>query len=300
MEATVSAPWMCEMSKHSMRRGSSSRVSASCRDFLDGLHAGLQHAEALVVGLLRVEADEVDERALLAALRGKDLDAAAGAFGQQIREDGAVREVDRHEYGARHVVLVQVELLQQGREKGRGGEGVVRCPLSVVRWVGEDGVLFGDGRVGADLWEGVRGIGVETGKDFFGLRFGAGVVCVVRCPFFVVCCGCGVVGGCDELGQVFPEEVAAVDDFASAHVEEVHRQHAVLVVEAEDIGVLVVGGGDALLVVHLVDGDDLVAQAGRELVLLGSAASFMRAVRRASSSLGLPSRKSCTSRTVWA
>ena len=73
----------------------------------------------------------------------------------------------------------------------------------------------------------------------------------------------------DEVGQVFPEEVAAVDDFASAHVEEVDGQHALLVVEAEDVGVLVVGGGDALLVVHLVDGDELVAQAGGKLVLLG-------------------------------
>ena len=31
MEATVSAPWMCEMSKHSIRRGSSGSISASCR-----------------------------------------------------------------------------------------------------------------------------------------------------------------------------------------------------------------------------------------------------------------------------
>ena len=43
----------------------------------------------------------------------------------------------------------------------------------------------------------------------------------------------------------------------------------VLVVVAEDVGVLVVGGGDALLVLHLVDGDDLVAQPRRQLELLG-------------------------------
>ena len=30
MEATVSAPWMWEMSKHSMRRGSSGSVNKSC------------------------------------------------------------------------------------------------------------------------------------------------------------------------------------------------------------------------------------------------------------------------------
>ncbi len=48
----------------------------------------------------------------------------------------------------------------------------------------------------------------------------------------------------------------------------------VFVVEAEDVGVLVVGGGDALLVLHLVDGDDLVAEAGGELELLGLGGLF--------------------------
>jgi hypothetical protein len=57
-------------------------------------------------------------------------------------------------------------------------------------------------------------------------------------------------------------------------VEEVDGEHAVLVVEAEDVGVFVVGGGDALLVVHLVDGDDLVAQAGGEFELLGGGGLF--------------------------
>jgi hypothetical protein len=65
--------------------------------FLDGLDAGLEDAEALVVGLLGVEADEVDEGALFAALRGEDLDAMAGAFRQQVGEHGAVGEVDGDE-----------------------------------------------------------------------------------------------------------------------------------------------------------------------------------------------------------
>ena len=46
------------------------------KGFLDGLDAGLEDAEALVVGLLGVLADEVDEGALFAALGGKDFDAA--------------------------------------------------------------------------------------------------------------------------------------------------------------------------------------------------------------------------------
>ena len=96
-----------------------------------------------------------------------------------------------------------------------------------------------------------------------------------------------------------PRRVAAVDDLAAAHVEEVDGEHVVFVVEAEDVGVFVVGGGDALLVLGLADGDELVAEAGGELELHVLGGGFMRAVRRASSSLGLPSRKSCTSRMAW-
>ena len=51
-------------------------------------------------------------------------------------------------------------------------------------------------------------------------------------------------------------------------MEEVDGKHLVLVVEAEDVGVFVFGGGDALLVEHLVDGGELVAETGGELVVL--------------------------------
>jgi hypothetical protein len=125
--------------------------------------------------------------------------------------------------------------------------------------VGEGGVLVGDGGVFGDLGRGEGGSGIEARVYLFGRSEDGG----------------DHLGGSSlrvrsiELGQVFPEEVAAVDDLAAAHVEEVDGEHAVLVVEAEDVGVLVVGGGDALLVLHLVDGDDLVAQAGGELELLG-------------------------------
>ena len=46
-------------------------------------------------------------------------------------------------------------------------------------------------------------------------------------------------------------------------MEEVDGEHVVFEVEAEDVGVFaVVGGGDALLVLSLGDGDELVAEAG--------------------------------------
>ena len=77
----------------------------------------------------------------------------------------------------------------------------------------------------------------------------------------------GFTEGGVEVGEVFPEEVAAVDDLAAAHVEEVDGEHLVFEVEAEDLGVVVISGGDALLVLGLVNGGDLVAEAGGELEL---------------------------------
>jgi len=63
----------------------------------------------------------------------------------------------------------------------------------------------------------------------------------------------------DEVGEIFPEEFAAVDDLAAAQVEEVDGDHAVFAVVAEDVGIVVLDGGDALLFGELVDGDEEVA-----------------------------------------
>ena len=90
--------------------------------FLNGLARGLEHAEALRVGLLGVLAGEIDEGALFAALRDGDFDAVAGALGEQRGEGFAVVEVDGDEDGARDVVLVDVELLEEGGEDCAGVE----------------------------------------------------------------------------------------------------------------------------------------------------------------------------------
>ena len=53
-------------------------------------------------------------------------------------------------------------------------------------------------------------------------------------------------------------------------MEEVDGEAAVFEVIAEDVGVIVLlGGGDALLLLELVDGGELVAQAGGGFELLG-------------------------------
>jgi hypothetical protein len=105
----------------------------------------------------------------------------------------------------------------------------------------------------------------------------------------------------EQVGQVVPEELAAVDDFAGADVEEIDGQRAGFKVIAEDVGVVVLlGGGDALLFLELMDGGELVAQAGGGFKLLGFGGGGMRAVRVRSSSAERPSRKSCASRTAWA
>ena len=50
-------------------------------------------------------------------------------------------------------------------------------------------------------------------------------------------------------------------------MEEVDGEHLVFVVEAEDVGVFVIGRGDALLILHLRQGDQLIAEAGGQLEL---------------------------------
>ena len=80
---------------------------------LDGFDAGLKDAEALVEGLLGVEADEIDEGTFFAALRGEDFDAVTCALGEQFGEEGAVGEVDGDEDCAGDVVLVEVELFEE-------------------------------------------------------------------------------------------------------------------------------------------------------------------------------------------
>ena len=58
--------------------------------------------------------------------------------------------------------------------------------------------------------------------------------------------------------------------FAGADVEEIHSQIAGFEVITEDVGVVaLLGGGDALFFLELVDGGELVAQAGGGLELLG-------------------------------
>jgi hypothetical protein len=99
---------------------------------LNGLARGLQHAEALNVRLLGVLAGQIDERAFFSALRDGDLDAMAGALGEQGGQGFAVVEVRRDEDGARDVALVDVELLEQGGEDRTGVEGRPFPSFSVI------------------------------------------------------------------------------------------------------------------------------------------------------------------------
>ena len=90
----------------------------------DELLGGLEDAETLIVGLTGVLADEVDEGALVAALRGGDLDAVFGALGEELGKEGAVGEVDGDVDAAGDVGLVEVELLEEGGEEGDGEKRV--------------------------------------------------------------------------------------------------------------------------------------------------------------------------------
>jgi hypothetical protein len=56
------------------------------------------------------------------------------------------------------------------------------------------------------------------------------------------------IRGFEQLREVFPEELAAIDDFAGTDVKEVDGEAAVFKVVAEDVGVVALFDcGDALL-----------------------------------------------------
>ena len=142
----------------------------------------------------------------------------------------AIVEVDRDEDRSRHIVLVDVELLEQRGENG----------ACVRSWRAGD--------------RGIPGLRSQTG----GPIFVPGLNRLVRAQWF------------PHLRQFFPEEFAAVDDFAVAHVKQIHGQAAIFIVVAEDIGIVVLlGRCDALLFLELVHGGELVAQPRRGLKLLG-------------------------------
>lgn len=95
------------------------------KGFLNGSLRGLHDAETLVETLAGVLAYEIDEGAFFSAQRDGDFYFVTTAFGEQAGESGAVGEIDGHVDGARYILLVDVQLLEQGGEEGSGLEGLV-------------------------------------------------------------------------------------------------------------------------------------------------------------------------------
>jgi hypothetical protein len=91
--------------------------------FLNGLARRFKHAETLSVRLLGILAGQVDEGTLFSALRDGDFDAMASALGEEGGQGFSIVEVDGDENRTRDVVLVDVELLEQGGEDTSGVEG---------------------------------------------------------------------------------------------------------------------------------------------------------------------------------
>ncbi len=157
----------------------------------DGALRGLEDAEALVVGLLGILADEVDEGALFAALRGGELDAVFGAKGELFGEEGAVWEVDGNVDGAGNVGLVEVELLQESGEEVGGGEALVEFGEGGALDGGSAGEVFGIGFGLVVFGSGLGRVGLEAGQ-VLGFGGGGGVGGEVG---FAVGGGVGAVGG---------------------------------------------------------------------------------------------------------
>src|ERR1700683_4375194 len=145
--------------------------------------------------------------------------------------------MDRHVEVPRYVGLTDVELLQESGEeftwiKGVGGR---RGRLAALAWTGE----------------GAR-------PHMFRSRPHMVYLCL-----YIFC-----FHSAFELGQVLPEEFAAVDHAAAAHVKQVHRQHSVFIVIPEDISIITLCGGNALALLPLPDCRTQVSLAGRALVFL--------------------------------
>ena len=84
-----------------------------------------------------------------------------------------------------------------------------------------------------------------------------------------------------EFRQVFPEELAAVDNFACSHVKQVHREHSIFVVVAEDVRIVAFHAGHALLLLQLLYRGDQVAILRGALVLLRGGGFFHALPQRA-------------------
>ena len=108
---------MCEMSKHSMRLRQLRQHESVLQRLLDGFRGRLHHPEALIVSLLGVLPDQIDQRALLSALRNVDLHPPLLALREQFFQRGAIFEIHRHINRVRHILLVEVDLLQQRGEE---------------------------------------------------------------------------------------------------------------------------------------------------------------------------------------
>ena len=81
----------------------------------------------------------------------------------------------------------------------------------------------------------------------------------------------GIRDGCfEEVGEVVPEELAAIYYLSGADVEEVYSERASLKVVTENVRVVaLLGGGDALFFLELMYRGELIAEACGGFKLLG-------------------------------
>src|SRR5262249_61987763 len=82
--------------------------------FLRGFGRGLHHAKTLIERLFGVLCRQVDERALLAALGNQDFHFTPALVAEQLLQDRAVFEIHRRQDAAWNILLIDVDLLEQG------------------------------------------------------------------------------------------------------------------------------------------------------------------------------------------
>src|SRR5579859_1370585 len=168
------------------------------QSFLYGLGRRFHHPKTLVKRLLGVLCHQVDQRSFFSTLGHQNLHFFLTLFPQQLFQRSAVLKIHRHQNIVGNILLINIDLLHQGREELSRRELLAR-------------------------------------------------------PLF---------------RQLLPEKLPAVQDFASAHVKEIHSQHLVFIVIGKNIDVIAFHGGHPLLFLKLLHGRDQVAILGCTLILL--------------------------------
>ena len=98
----------------------------------NGLGFRFHDAEALLKGVARIFFHQLEQSALLPALRGENLHAPAAAFGENLLQRLAILEIERHMQKPRLVSGIKIDLLQQRGHEFLRLENLLVFPVEIT------------------------------------------------------------------------------------------------------------------------------------------------------------------------